>query len=52
MVTDCSDQQCHGEWQWLCGSGTIRKRESRRVEWCKNECASGSIDQVAIELKK
>jgi hypothetical protein len=32
-----------GEWQWLGGSGFIRKRRSVRFEWWWFECGSGSI---------
>jgi hypothetical protein len=32
-----------GEWQWLAGSGVIRKRRLRRFEWYRLGCGSGSI---------
>jgi hypothetical protein len=38
----------HGEWQWLGGSGVIRKVTSRRFEWHASHHSSGSIGSVAV----
>jgi hypothetical protein len=39
------------EWQWLGGSGTIRRRRSVRFEWWWLESGSGSIGRVVACLK-
>jgi hypothetical protein len=39
-------------WQWLRGSGVIRKRGSGRFEWYRLERGSGSIGRVLIKKEK
>jgi hypothetical protein len=41
-----------GEWQWLGGSGTIRKRRARRFEWYRLGGGSGCIGRVAVGFVK
>jgi hypothetical protein len=49
-TVDWYGRQWGGGWQWQGGSGTNRKRRSRRVEWYVLQRGSGSIDRVAIDF--